>query len=38
MGTDQHQHHIAKADFILDYPNKVVPRPDAALDIHEQAF
>ena len=38
IGTDKHQHHIAKADFILDHPNKVLPSPDAALDIHEQAF
>ena len=36
IGTDQHEHRVAAPR--LDHPHKVLPRPDAALDIHEQAF
>jgi hypothetical protein len=36
--ADQHQHRIASADLLLDHPHKILPRPNAALDIHEQVF
>jgi hypothetical protein len=38
MGADQHQHHIAGADFLLQHAHEVLPGADAALDIHKQAF
>jgi hypothetical protein len=38
VGADQCKHHIAGADLLLDHPHKVLASPDAALDIHEQAF
>jgi hypothetical protein len=38
IGTYQHEHRVTCADLLLDHPNKVQPRPDAALDIHKQAL
>ncbi len=36
--ADQHKHHVAGGDLLLDHPHKVLPRPDSPLDIHEQAL